>query len=95
VIADVFRVPVLVPDQEVTSKASAVGAALQAAAVARGVHVGEVSLSLGQGTGAGTGTGMGDGEDVCHPTLEASVRSVYEAAFKRHVSMSNCIFGDV
>ena len=84
IIADVFQATVEVHDPQVTTKASAVGAALQAAAVALGVPVGQVPLVLTEGSV----------QAVCyHPTRDTEMNKVYDAAFQRHVSISNSLFG--
>jgi xylulokinase len=82
IIADVFQIPVVVNNhEEATKAASAVGAALQAAAIALGVEVGSVALDLPKGS-----------VTSCLPTSDTSLCDVYNAAFKRHVSISNSLF---
>jgi sugar (pentulose or hexulose) kinase len=86
IIADVFQVPVVVHDQEVTTKASAVGAALQAAAIAQSVCVGEVMLHQ---------LSTHSNKTLCYqPQRSAEICNIYEANLKRHVSISDSLFGN-
>ena len=83
IIADVFRIPVVIDDEEITSKASAVGAALQATAIAYGVSVGRVVLGL-----------KNRRQSLIYPVSDENVRDAYESSLQRHISISNKLFKD-
>lgn len=86
IIADVFQVSVEVHNPQVMASASAVGAALQATAISLGVQVGKVSLVLEERDNSKQSV-------YVHPTRDAETKRMYEEAFKRHVSISNSLFG--
>mmetsp|Transcript_16954 Transcript_16954/g.28295 ORF Transcript_16954/g.28295 Transcript_16954/m.28295 type:complete len:117 (+) Transcript_16954:1-351(+) len=82
IIADVFQMSVQVNGhQESMNAASAVGAALQAAAIACEVPVGKMTVVLPDGN-----------VSECHPCRDATLIGVYDTMFKRHVAISNSLF---
>lgn len=90
ILADVFQVSVEVHDPLVTTNASAVGAALQAAAIALRVRVGQVPLLVSTSHPVSSEQPPAV---CCHPTRDAEMSRVYDMAFKRHVAISNSLFG--
>jgi xylulokinase len=95
IVADSFGLPVSRPSEP---EAAALGAALQAAAVAEGSKVGDyVSATAGEVERAGASSSGADApssssSSVTEPDL--SKRESYDDAFARHQNLGEALFGE-
>jgi len=97
IVADSFGLPVSRPSEP---EAAALGAALQAAAVAEGSKVGDyVSATAGEveragasSSGSGADAPSSSSSSVTEPDL--SKRESYEDAFARHQNLGEALFGE-
>jgi sugar (pentulose or hexulose) kinase len=97
IVADSFGLPVSRPSEP---EAAALGAALQAAAVAEGSKVGDyVSATAGEveragasSSGSGADAPSSSSSSVTEPDL--SKRESYDDAFARHQNLGEALFGE-